>query len=582
MEPFKKLWQLLTKEQRRASYTLLILMIIGMILETLGIGLVIPTLALMTDYNTISQYLTESFGINLLENLSQEKLIISGMIVLVCVYTFKALFLGFLVWKQTLFVFGLQENLSKRLFKSYIKQPYTFHLQRNSAQLIRNVTTEVAILATVIQSVLALTTEGLVLLGIMVLLLIVEPIGAIFVISVLGLAGWVFHRLTKTHIYRWGKARQHHDGLRIQHLQQGLGGAKEVKLLGREEGFLSQFNRHNSASAHVGQRQRVLQFLPRLWLELLAVIGLAVLVLTMILQGKPAGSLLPTLGLFAAAAFRLMPSINKVLVSMQSLKYAVPVIDTLYNEFNQFKTSVQLNNNQLLTIRNNLIMNEISFRYPAVDKLALDNISFEIPFGSSIGIIGGSGAGKSTLVDIILGLLTPNSGSINIDGIDIQQNLRSWQDQIGYVPQTIYLTDNSLRQNIAFGISVDDIDEAAISSVIKAVQLESFVNELPDGLNTIVGERGVRLSGGQRQRIGIARALYHDPAVLVLDEATSSLDSETEMGVMDAVNALQHKKTILIVAHRLTTLKNCTQIIELEHGKIKQNGSYSEIIGAVG
>jgi ABC-type multidrug transport system fused ATPase/permease subunit len=317
--------------------------------------------------------------------------------------------------------------------------------------------------------------------------------------------------------------------------------------------------------------------LPRLWLELLAVTGLAALVLAMIGQGKPLDALLPTLGLFAAAAFRLMPSVNRILTSLHSLRFSLPVIDTIYNEFRLLGATMAPQRGERLSFDSGLALDQVKFRYPAAEALALRGVSLAIQPGTSVGFIGGSGAGKSTLVDIILGLLVPASGSVTIDGVDIQTNLRGWQDQIGYVPQSIFLTDDTLRRNVAFGLPADQIDEAAVLRAIRAAQLEQFVNDLPQGLDTIVGERGVRLSGGQRQRIGIARALYHDPPVLVLDEATSSLDTTTERGVMEAVRALHGKKTLLIVAHRLTTVEHCDRLFRLERGRVVQEGSFAQV-----
>lgn len=557
-------------------------MLIGMMLETLGIGLVVPALSLMTQGDLAVNYPTLAPWLHSLNTHSREWLVIAGMLTLVGVYAIKALFLAFLAWRQASFVYGLQSHLSQRLFAGYLRQPYTFHLQRNSAQLIRNTIGQVGDITNVIQQSLIMITEILVLFGTSVLLLIVEPLGALLVVSTLGFAAWGFNRLTRSRILRWGKARQVHEGLRIQHLQQGLGGAKDVKLLGRESDFLAQYRLHNTSSARIGQRQSTLQALPRLWLELLAVTGLAALVLVMIKQGKPLAALLPTLGLFAAAAFRVMPSITRVLGAIQNVNFSLPVINTLYSEFGLLDATKVPQQGLPLPLTRVLTLDQISFCYPAAATLALCGVSLSIPRGTSVGFIGGSGAGKSTLVDIILGLLTPDSGVVKVDGMDIQTHLRSWQDQIGYVPQTIYLTDDTLRRNVAFGLPTEQIDETAVWRAIRAAQLEQFVNDLPQGLDTLVGERGIRLSGGQRQRIGIARALYHDPAVLVLDEATSSLDTTTERGVMEAVNALHGDKTILIVAHRLSTVEYCDRLYRLEQGKVVEEGATAVMLGVNG
>jgi len=581
MTILKKLWVILVAEQRRAAIVLLLLMLIGMVLETLGIGLVIPALALMTQDDLAAKYPVLAPWLNRLGNPGHEQLVIAGMLILVGVYAVKALFLGFFAWRQARFVHGFQAELSQRLFTGYMLQPYTFHLQHNSAQLIRNTISQIGAITGVIQQGLMLIAELLVLFGISALLLMVEPIGALLVVSILGLAGWSFYHFTRSRILRWGEARQHHEGLRIQHLQQGLGGAKDAKLLGREDDFLAQYSTHNTGSARVAQRQATLQALPRLWLELLAVTGLAALVLVMIAQDKPLAALLPTLGVFAAAAFRLMPSVNRILGTIQNVRYSLPVINTLYSEFLLLDATKSPQHGRLLPFNNTLTLDQISFCYPSSETQALRSVSLSIPRGASIGFIGGSGAGKSTLVDIILGLLTPDSGSVKIDGIDIQSNLRGWQDQIGYVPQTIFLTDDSLRRNVAFGLSGEEIDEDAVWHAIRAAQLEQFVHELPQGLDTIVGERGIRLSGGQRQRIGIARALYHDPSVLVLDEATSSLDTATERGVMDAVRALEGDKTILIVAHRLSTVEHCDRLFRIKKGEMVEEGEVVSVLKKV-
>ena len=449
----------------------------------------------------------------------------------------------------------------------------TFHLHRNSAQLIRNVYGEVNQFAGVISSTLTILTEDLVLLGISILLLLTEPMGALIVVLVLGGAAWWFQHSTRTRVTRWGKVRQYHDGLRIQHLQQGLGGAKEVKLLGRESDFLEQYSIHSIQSARMLQLQNFLQQLPRLWLELLAVIGLALLVLSMLGREQITTSIVPMLGLFAAAAFRLMPSIGRVLGAIQTLRYGLSVIDTLHKEFqlnapdpssSQIKNTAHLN----LFFKKEIRLSSIRYTYPGATDPAINSISITIRKGESVGFIGPSGSGKSTLMDVILGLLSPNVGQILVDGQDIQKNLRAWQDQIGYVPQTIYLTDDTLRRNVAFGLPNEQIDDTAVQRAIEDAQLEEFIASLPDGLETMVGERGIRLSGGQRQRIGIARALYHDPPILILDEATSALDSATEQSVMASISALQGKKTILIVAHRLTTVEHCDNLYRLEQGKV--------------
>ncbi len=548
---------------------LLLLMLVGMLLETLGIGLVIPALALMTRDNVAERYPRIVPLLRWLGNPNREHLVVLGMLVLVGMHAVKTAFLALLAWWQMSFVGDVQAQLSQRLFAGYLHQPYSFHLQRNSAQLINNATGEVSLFAqTCVLAGLSLLTELLVVIGISALLLFVAPVGAMVVGATLGLPALAFHRLTHMHILRWGEARQLHEGMRIQHLQQGLGAVKEVKLLGRESSFLGQYEQHNLGSARVLVRSQMLQQLPRLALEFLAMCGLAGLVIVMIGQDKPLDAVLPTLGLFAAAAFRMLPSANRAVGAIQNVRYALPVVDTLYREMQLLNLGATAAPATKFPYRESLALDNVTFQYEGAERPCLLNLSLSVASGSSIGIVGGSGAGKSTLIDVILGLLAPRTGSVRVDGIDIQSNLRGWQNRIGYVPQSIFLTDDSLRRNVAFGVEDSQIDDAAVWRAIRAAQLERFVAELPMGIDTPVGERGVRLSGGQLQRVGIARALYHDPAILVLDEATSALDTATEQEVMSAVRGLHGCKTTIIVAHRLSTVQYCDQLLQLEDGRV--------------
>lgn len=578
MSILENISSLLTPSERKTALLLLALMFIGMLFETIGIGLVIPATALMMQYDLVIQYPAAKKLFVFLGHPTQVQMVTGAMLLLVGIYFIKNLFLAFLAWRQTCFTYNVQTGLSQRLFTVYLRQPYTFHLQRNSAQLMRNVTNEVSLFAGALTSGLMIVAEGLVLSGIAALLLFAEPLGATAVLLVLGGASWLFHRCTRTRITQWGETRQHHDGMRIQQLQQGLGGAKDVKLLGRESDFLNRYSTHNQASARASTLQTTVQLVPRLWLELLAVVGLAILVISMLQQGRELAIIVPTLGLFTAAAFRLMPSVNRILGSVQSLRYGLPVINTLHEELKLARPEPPRHLSSKNPLQQSICLKNITYSYPNSSKPALSEASILIQKGESVGLIGPSGSGKSTLVDITLGLLTPASGTVSVDGKNIEENLRAWQDQIGYVSQTIYLTDDTLRRNVAFGLPNEQIDDAAVRSAIKDAQLEDFVAALPEGLDTLVGERGIRLSGGQRQRIGIARALYHNPSVLVLDEATSALDVVTEQGVIQAMKALRGSKTTLIVAHRLSTVDHCDRLYRLENGRITAEGSPADVL----
>lgn len=579
-----EIYGLLNVGERRRIIVLFSLMVVGMGLEMLGIGLIIPAVTLLLQTAPSETYPPLAVVVEMLGQPTQVQLITGGMLLLVGVYLVKALFLGFLAWYQNDFAFGVQRHISRELFATYLYQPYAFHLQRNSAQLIRNAVNEVHKLwFLILNPTLVVLGEGLVLVGVTCLLFIVEPIGALIVVLVLGCAAWGFHLYTRGRLLRLGIARQHHDGQRIQELQQGLGGVKEAKLLGRESGFLAKYEEHNAESARVEQFQATLQLLPRLWIELLAVTGLATLIITMLMQGQAAASIVPTLGLFAAAAFRLMPSAYRVLGAVQNLPYGMPVIKMLREELKltselPANAEASVNSQVANSFKNYIRLVDVDYMYPSSSEFALKGLNVSIRKGDSIGFVGPSGSGKSTLVDIVLGLLTPTSGEVQVDKKNIQTGLRSWQDQIGYVPQSVYLTDDTLRNNVAFGIPSEQIDEGAVARAVQAAQLDTFVANQPHGLDTVVGERGVRLSGGQLQRIGIARALYHDPSVLVLDEATSALDTLTEKGVMDSVEALQGSKTLLIVAHRLSTVEHCSRLYQLDRGRVIAEGAPAQLL----
>ncbi len=574
---FLKKAQLFLKPKERVNVTiLLLLMLIGVCLETLGIGLVIPTLAIFSEHTIAEKYPAIRPLLQFLGNPDPNTLLIGGVLLLFVVYLFKSVYLGLLAWAQNRFISNLEARLSLHLFTIYLRQPYAFHLQQNSAILIRNVTTEVGVFTNnVVTPTLQLITESLVIAALCIMVMLIEPVGSIIIISIFSLTSLGFMKLTKKRTTRWGEIRQQHDGMRLLHLQQGLGGAKDVKLLGRDSEFINQYKIHTNARASVIQLNGTVQQLPRLLMEVLTIAAFALLVVTTLAQGGAIGDIIPKMGLFAVAAFRLIPSINRILAASQALKYCSPVIDILQKELELPKEETNRPERASKSFKNQLILQNISYTYPAAPSPALKNISLTIKQGTSVGFIGKSGSGKSTLVDILLGLLTPDSGSIEADGVDIQENMRGWQNQIGYVSQSIYLTDDTLRKNIAFGLPTEEINEESVKKAISAAYLTEFIEQLPEGLNTIVGERGVRLSGGQRQRIGIARALYHNPSILVLDEATSALDISTEKEVMEAVNALQGSKTIIIVAHRLSTIEKCDTVYNLANGEIESHGTPS-------
>ena len=548
-------------------------MIVGSVLETLSLGLVVPVVGLLTRPNYIQNFprINELLGYP-----TEHQFVIGMMFALVVVYIAKSFFLIWSAWVQRGYSASVTTRIGRQLFRSYLYQPYAFHLQRNSAVLIRNSQNSGLVMTGIIDPILVISSDILVTAGLLVLLIKLEPIGSIATISIFGLTSWIFRKFTNSRIKTWGEIQNFHKRMLLQHLQQGFGGVKDVKILGTEEYFASQYGENLLKNSEVVRRFSIAQTLPRFGLEILTIIGLAVLVSTMVLLDSELPEILPVLGLFGAAAFRLLPAVNRLISNFQIINVSRPQVNEVFEDLD-LPDQLNHKNSDRSTLTSAISIVDISFSYAESLKNVVSGVSVKIGRGEAVGLIGSSGSGKSTLVDILLGLLEPKSGKVLVDGSDIHDDLRGWQDQIGYVPQSIFLTDDTLRRNVAFGLPKDKIDDDAVRSAIRSAQLEEFVASLPDGMETVVGERGVRLSGVQRQRIGIARALYHNPDVLVLDEATSSLDTETEHGVMQAVQALQGDKTVIIVAHRLSTVEYCDRLYRLENAQIVDEGTFSEV-----
>lgn len=568
-------WRVLTRHERRNLIGILVLMLIGTVLETFSLGLVVPAVGLLTQPNYLQKFpsVDEFLGFP-----TQTQFVLGSMVFLVVVYITKTVFLIWSLWVQRGYSNLVSIRIGKQLFEIYLHQPYSFHLRRNSALLIRNSQNSGVMMTGIIDPLLTIFSDALVTSGLFVLLMILEPRGTIVTVTVFGVSAWLFRQFTNHRIRRWGEAQNFHKGMILQHLQQGFGGVKEVKVLGVEDHFVTLYTEHLTGNAVVYRRFSVAQALPRFGLEILTIFGLAVLVAMMVGSGRELTAILPVLGLFAAAAFRLLPAVNRVIGNLQIINLTRPMVDEIYSDLAlpQLESRSRSDHEDFSS---KIEVRDVSFIYESAPAPALVSVSLHVNRGEAVGLVGPSGSGKSTLVDVVLGLLAPQSGQVVVDDKDIQLNLRGWQDQIGYVPQSIFLTDDTLRRNVAFGLPKNEINDEAVRAAIRSAQLEDFVSTLPAGLETVVGERGVRLSGGQRQRIGIARALYHNPAVLVLDEATSSLDTETEHDVMQAVRALQGDKTVIIVAHRLSTVEYCDRLYRLEDARIVDQGSFQEVTG---
>ena len=574
VETVKIVWKLFTNSDRAAFIRIVVMVIVGMFLETISLGIVVPIIGILTqdDYQQKYPFIVDIFG-----NLSREELISAVMVAMVLIYVVRSLFLFWSLWIQKGFSASVSGRLSQSLFSIYLRQPYMFHLQRNSSTLMRNAKNATSVVTCGVDPFLVLLTDGLVAIAMFALLIAVEPVGTLAVLLVFGLSTFVFQRTTRRRIDNWGYQVDYHETKILQHLQEGFGGAKDVKVLGRENEFLSQHEKHLGESIRINRIYNVILTLPRSFMEIITIVGLCLLVVSMVVRGRELADIVPILGLFAAAAFRVMPSINRLLMATQTLIFNRSIIASVYKDF-LLDSPDSTSTGSGTKFATQLELTDVSFKYPTAANASLQNVSLVVKRGEAVGFVGPSGAGKSTLVDVILGLFAPTSGVVKVDGQDVQQNLRNWQNQIGYVPQAIYLTDDTLRRNVAFGLNDENIDDNLVRDAIRLAQLEEFVATLPEKLETVVGERGVRLSGGQRQRIGIARALYHNPSVLVLDEATSSLDTPTEHGVMQAVQALQGSKTVLIVAHRLSTVEYCDRLYKIENARITEEGTFHEVV----
>ncbi|MEC1695028.1 ABC transporter ATP-binding protein [Schinkia azotoformans] len=469
-------------------------------------------------------------------------------------------------------------NLSERLFKEYLKKPYAYQLQTNSSEMVTNVNHEVSRLFNgVLIPLLFLISEIIIALGIVSLLLFVSPLPTISLALLLTISIGIFLTIFKNKLEQAGRYEQDSISQMTKWINQGLGAIKIVKVNGKESFFLEQFKKHSEVFVEALRYIQVLNQVPRLFIETIIVTAiLFVMVMLLVINGKDLSVLLTTMALFSMSTFRLMPSSTKIVSSLSSIRYNYSALEIIYNdlmsmekvsdEFASFKQSEGLPEKYF---SNEIKVDRLYFTYTEANEPCIKGISMTIPIGQSVALVGKSGSGKTTLVDLMLGLHLPDSGSIFVDGKNLADILPIWKNKVGYIPQSIYLSDDSILRNVAFGIDDRLIDVEQVWKALETAQLKEFVEKLPNQLETSVGEQGVRLSGGQRQRIGIARALYHNPEIIFLDEATSALDNDTEKEIMKAIDSLKGEKTLIIIAHRLTTIEKCDHIFEIEDGQVK-------------
>lgn len=579
---FSKMWALFDRTERMVLVPLFVLMLLGTFLEAFGMGAVIPFIVLLSKPDMVYQNVYFKKVYEFMDPPSLNIFLIWMGIALVLIYVLKNLYLFGLTYIQSRFVGRKFRNLSVELFRSYLHSPYAFHLYRNSAELFRNLEMVFTLVTGVMFRAASVVMETMVLVVIYVCLVAVHPVSSIIIVVVLGGFMGVFQLLVRRQLKSLGKEQYHHWALAYKQVNQGLGSIKETKILGREDFFADEYSNHIKAVARTTHWQRVISEIPRFYIETaIATLVLSVMIV-FLLRGDNPQTVLFTLSLFSFAAVRMMPSLVRIGSALANIRFYLPSLDTVYDDMllckkliaSEPKTAEPLK----VSLSDRIELRNICFTYEKARTEAIKNISFSVNAKTTVGFVGHSGAGKTTIVDIILGLLVPSSGKILVDGTDIRKNIASWREHVSYVPQSIYLIDDTIRANIAFGLAKKDVSDDKIMAAVKAAQLEDFVKILPAGIDTVVGERGARISGGERQRIGIARALYHDPEVLVMDEATSSLDNETEKAFMESVKGLSGKKTIILIAHRLTTIMNCDRIFFFKDGMLAACGTYDELI----
>jgi ATP-binding cassette, subfamily B, bacterial PglK len=585
----KKILYLFTSKERTQVFLLLVCMLIGSILELVGLGVIPIFTSFVAQSATVinNPYVVHFY--KLLNLKSHEQLIVVVGILLVALYVFKSIFLFSVTYIEHTFIFNKMRRLTVNLYRTYLGSDYTFHLERNSAELINYIKHEsYHLFMGVVIPFISFLTELVLVTLIVISLVAVEPIGMLSVVIVTAILGAIYYQLIKQKLVDIGEVRQVQAGKMLQWIAQGLNGIKEIKVIGREEFFVSQFDNHVKMYTGATKLTMTLEIVPRMVLETFAIIIIVGLVMIGLSQGRSPGALLSGVTLFAVAAFRLLPAVNRVLVHLTSINYNLSSLNVIYNDLRSLEKQAVIdrtyNSSATLAPINQISLNQVlelqnvAYHYPNSEQLAIPDLSMILPKGHMIGIVGHSGAGKTTFIDLLLGLLTPTSGKILADGVDINTNLDSWRENIGYIPQNIYLFDDTIRANIAFGCYPEQIDEEHVWQVLQAVQLHDFVQDLPDRLDTMIGESGARLSGGQRQRLGIARALYLNPRLLIMDEATSALDNQTERAVAQAIEKLSKDRTVIIVAHRLTTVQKCDVIYMMNRGKISCAGTYEQLL----
>lgn len=573
LQILKKLNVLLDRKQKKTMAGLVVLMIIGAALQTAGVSMILPVVSVVMDREALYEEGLLHDVFMLVGNGSEIRFAVIVMVALVLVFVVKNLFLFYQQKVTFAFVYTNQFRTSERMMKNYLRRGYEFFLNADTAVVQRTITSDVNNMYALILALLQLASDGIVFIFLVVFCFMQDPVMTILIAGILLFLLVIIKNVLKPILHKAGEDNQNYYSGLFKWISQTVQGIKEVKICCKEQYFTEEYIKCGKGYVDAVQKYSLYNNIPKLLIETVCVAVMMGYMIFMTVTGVSSGAMLTTLTAFAAAALVLLPCVNRINNQINNISYFEPffmgVSDNLQDEISGENVNMDYatDSDEKLPVKKQIEMKGIVYAYPNTHKLIFDHADLTIPVGASVGIVGTSGAGKSTVVDILLGLLKMQEGQILADGVDVQTGYRAWLKNIGYIPQMIFMLDDSIRKNVAFGVPEDKIDEKRLWAALQEAQLDEFVKTLPEGLETSIGERGIRLSGGQRQRIGIARALYNNPEVLILDEATSALDNDTEAAIMESINRFQGKKTLIIIAHRLQTIEKCDLVYRVENGK---------------
>lgn len=581
MKLIKQLFYIFPVKQRLQYAGLFLLQLIETVLDFFGVALILPFVNLMVNAEKMQASWWYRLVVKIIGTSEMGSVLLFLTILMATVYLLKNAFIMFLLWLRINFIGKSKIRMGARMITCYMHKPYTFHLQRNTSEIIRNINSDVNGAFSVISALFALVSDALIVISLTVYLFAVDLQMTVGLLIALAVCSAIYFLMVRMKIRAIGQENRKVTAKMYKAIQQAMGGIKEVKIMGREKFFADVYRSSGAESVELSKRYNIISAIPGRLIETLCMFAILTIVAIKIIKGEDLSEIVPNLSAFAIAAIRLMPRTNSVNGHINSITFNKPSLEALYEDLTESdreeaerQKEIEEKKKQNRTVNigeeRNIFARDITYTYPNKTEPVLRNVNVTVNAGESIGIVGATGAGKTTLVDIILGLLKPQEGTVCYGALDIHEDYAEWQKHIGYIPQFIYLVDDTIRNNVALGVGTDKIDEDAVWRALENAQLADFVRSLEDGLDTVIGERGVRISGGQRQRIGIARALYYDPEILFFDEATSSLDNETEKAVMKSINELGAQKTMIIVAHRLTTLSGCDRIYRVEDGGVSE------------